>query len=99
MAATQLALVRSDLGGKLKKKMPISCVAFGCTNKQKSQEKKGEGASSSEKSPENNETSSLKQNVAFHRYVFSISCQQIPSQLRPKTVFTPHWVTQRIFWS
>ena len=52
--------------------MPISCVAFGCTNKRKSQEKKGAGASSGEKSSENNEISSSKQNIAFHRYVFSI---------------------------
>ncbi len=67
--------------------MPISCMAFGCTNKQKSQEKKGAGASSGVKSSENNEISSLKQNIAFHRYVFCISCQQIPRQVRPKTVY------------
>ena len=74
MAATQLTLVGSDFRGKCgkHKKIPISCVALGCTNKQKSQEEKGAGASSSGKISENNEISSSKQNIAFHRYVPSI---------------------------
>ncbi len=52
--------------------MSISCVAFGYTNKQKSQQKKGAGANSGEKSLENYEILSSKQNIAFHRYVFCI---------------------------
>ena len=61
--------------------MPISCVAFCCTNKQKSKEKRGEGSSSSEKNSENNEISLSKQNVAFHRYVLAFHANKTPASI------------------